>query len=74
MGATEIGAIDMGATEIGATVTTELLEMGLVKIGLLVYPGAYPTHGVWAAVLLLLMAKGPGSISLDHWISKKISR
>ena len=36
-----------------------LLVMTLT-IQLLVYPGAYPTHGVWAAVLLWLMVRGPG--------------
>lgn len=36
-----------------------------------VYPDAYPTHGVWATVLLVLIAKGPGKISLDHWISRR---
>lgn len=45
-----------------------LLVMTLV-IQLLVYPGAYPTHGVWAAVLLYLMAHGPGRLSLDHWLA-----
>lgn len=44
-----------------------LLVMTLV-IQVFVYPGAYSTHGVWAAVLLYLMAKGPGKLSLDHWI------
>jgi len=44
-----------------------LLGMTLV-IQLFVYPGAYPTHGVWAAVFLYLIAKGPGSLSVDHWI------
>lgn len=47
-----------------------LLIMTLV-IQVFVYPGAYPTHGVWAAVLLYLMAKGPGVISLDHWIARR---
>lgn len=47
-----------------------LLGMTLV-IQTFVYPGAYPTHGVWAAVLLYLMAKGPGVISLDHWIARR---
>jgi len=47
-----------------------LLVMTLV-IQIFVYPGAYSTHGVWAAVLLYLMAKGPGKLSLDHWIRKK---
>ena len=42
-----------------------LLGMTLV-IQLLVYPGAYATHGTWAALLLLLIARGPGVFSLDH--------
>jgi putative oxidoreductase len=41
-----------------------LLGMTLV-IQLLVYPGAYATHGVWASVLLLLISQGPGQWSLD---------
>lgn len=47
-----------------------LLVMTLT-IQLLVYPGAYPTHGVWAAVLLFLMVHGPGKISLDHWLARR---
>ncbi len=39
-------------------------------IQLLVYPDAYPTHGVWAAVLLFLIAKGPGLLSIDHLIAR----
>lgn len=44
-----------------------LLAMTLV-IQLFVYPGAYATHGTWAALLLLLLARGPGALSLDHWL------
>ena len=47
-----------------------LLVMTAV-IQLLVYPGAWPTHGVWAAVLLWLMALGPGVVSLDHWLPRR---
>ena len=47
-----------------------LLGMTLV-IQLFVYPGAYATHGTWAAVLLFLIAHGPGRISLDHWIASR---
>jgi len=47
-----------------------LLVMTLV-IQVLVYPGAYATHGVWAAVLLWLIARGPGSLSLDHWLARR---
>jgi putative oxidoreductase len=47
-----------------------LLGMTLV-IQVFVYPDAYPTHGVWAAVLLYLVAKGPGVLSIDHWIARR---
>lgn len=47
-----------------------LLVMTAV-IQLLVYPAAYPTHGVWAAVLLWLMVRGPGVVSLDHLIVRR---
>ncbi len=47
-----------------------LLAMTLV-IQLLVYPGAYPTHGTWAALLLWLMLRGPGALSLDHWLGRR---
>ncbi len=47
-----------------------LLGMTLV-IQVFVYPGAYPTHGTWAALLLYLMARGPGRVSIDHWIARR---
>lgn len=47
-----------------------LLGMTLV-IQLFVYPGAYATHGTWAAVLLYLMARGPGNLSVDHWLASR---
>ena len=47
-----------------------LLVMTLT-IQLLVYPDAYPTHGVWAAVLIFLIARGPGVFSLDHLIARR---
>ncbi len=54
---------------------TRLSAMGLLGmtlvIQLLVYPGAYATHGTWAAVLLYLMAHGPGQLSLDAWIARR---
>lgn len=50
-----------------------LLAMTAV-IQIFVYPGAYPTHGVWAAVLLYLVARGPGAVSIDHWIARRWGR
>jgi putative oxidoreductase len=44
-----------------------LLLMTLV-IQIFVYPGAWPTHGTWVACFLLLVARGPGAISLDRFL------
>lgn len=48
-----------------------LLGMTLV-IQLFVYPDAWPTHGTWAALMLLLLVRGPGGISLDHLLFRKL--
>lgn len=46
-----------------------LLGMTLV-IQVFVYPDAWPTHGTWAACLLVVIARGPGVMSLDHLIGR----
>ena len=40
-------------------------------IQLFVYPGAWATHALWASVLLYLMLRGPGRLSLDHWLKRR---
>ncbi len=54
---------------------TRLSALGLLAmtavIQLLVYPSAYPTHGVWAAALLYLMVHGPGALSLDALVARR---
>lgn len=42
-----------------------LLAMTAV-IQVFVYPGAWVTHGLWAAAFLAVMARGPGAWSLDR--------
>jgi putative oxidoreductase len=43
-----------------------LAFLGMVAtIQLCVYPQAWPTHIQWVALLLLLVARGPGRVSLD---------
>lgn len=55
-----------------ATRFSALALLGMtLTIQLFVYPDAYPTHGTWIALLLLLMAKGPGRLSIDHWIARR---
>lgn len=50
-----------------------LLAMTAV-IEIFVYPDAYATHGVWATVLLYLVARGPGPCALDHFIAVRSRR
>lgn len=47
-----------------------LLVMTLV-IQVFVYPSAFATHGLWAATMLYVMARGPGVLSLDHRIARR---
>ena len=47
-----------------------LLGMTAV-IEVFVYPQAWPTHIQWAAMLLVLICRGGGSWSLDHWLWKR---
>ncbi|WP_287193375.1 DoxX family protein [Paraburkholderia sp.] len=47
-----------------------LLGMTTV-IEIFVYPQAWPTHIQWAAMLLVLLCRGAGSWSVDHWLRKR---
>jgi putative oxidoreductase len=54
---------------------TRFAALGLLimtaVIQIFVYPGAWPTHGVWATCFLLLVARGPGELSLDALIARR---
>jgi putative oxidoreductase len=56
------------ATRLG---TLPLLGMTMV-IQLFVYPQSWPEHLTWAALLLLILTRGPGPISLDHLIGRHL--
>ena len=48
-----------------------LLVMTLV-IQIFVYPEAWwPVHSLWAAMALVLIARGGGLFSVDNWLSRK---
>jgi putative oxidoreductase len=41
-------------------------------IQLFVYPDGWPEHILWFALLLLIFARGPGAISLDHLVWTRV--
>lgn len=58
-----------------ATRLSALALLGMtIVIQVFVYPGAYPLHGLWATVLLYLMARGGGALSIDHLLAKRTLR
>jgi putative oxidoreductase len=42
----------------------------ILTIQLFVYPQAWHEHLVWGAILLFLLTRGAGAVSLDHLISR----
>jgi putative oxidoreductase len=50
-----------------------LLGMTTV-IEIFVFPQAWPTHIQWASILLVLLCRGPGKLSLDHVLWRRLRR
>jgi putative oxidoreductase len=51
--------------------TVPLLGMiGVIQV--FVYPDAWVEHVVWASILLFLLMRGPGVVSLDHLITRRL--
>lgn len=44
----------------------------LMVIQTLVYPAAWVEHLVWASILLLLLTRGGGTLSLDHLVATRV--
>ena len=53
--------------------TLPLIGMALF-IQVLVYPSSWPDHLIWIALLILLLARGPGTISLDALLARQLDR
>lgn len=51
--------------------TLPMLGMTFV-IEAFVYPEDWNEHLIWAAMLLFLLARGPGVVSLDHFIRRHV--
>jgi putative oxidoreductase len=39
-------------------------------IQIFVYPNAWPDHVLWGSVLIFLLTRGPGVLSVDHLIER----
>lgn len=52
-------------------VAAVLLGMTAV-IEIFVYPQAWPTHIQWAAMLLVLLCRGPGKLAIDEWLRRRL--
>jgi putative oxidoreductase len=54
-----------------ATRLAALPLLGMIAtIQLFVYPDAWSEHLVWGSILLFLLTRGPGAISLDHVVAR----
>lgn len=54
-----------------ATRFAALVLLGMTAvIEVFIYPEAWPTHIQWAAMMLVLLCRGPGVLSLDHLLSR----
>jgi len=53
--------------------TLPLLGM-ITVIQIFVYPQAWNDHILWGSVLIFLLTRGPGALSLDHLIERQLSK
>jgi len=57
------------------TRATALVLLGMTTvIEIFVYPLAWPTHIQWAAMLLVLLCRGGGKLSLDYVLWQRVRR
>jgi putative oxidoreductase len=53
--------------------TLPMLGMTFV-IEVFVYPEQWIEHMMWASILVLILTRGPGALSLDHLLARKFLR
>lgn len=45
-----------------------------LTIQIFVYPGSWPDHLLWASALVYVILRGPGELSLDHVVRRRLER
>ncbi len=53
--------------------TLPLLGM-IVVIQTFIYPQAWTEHLLWSSILIFLLTRGPGALSLDHLIAQRFAK
>jgi putative oxidoreductase len=70
----ELGGSVLVLLGLGTRVVTLALLGMVAVIQLFIYPSAWPTHIQWLGFMLLLVARGPGAISLDALLGRLFRR
>jgi len=58
---------------LGSRLSASALLVMTAVIQIFVYPGAWATHLLWASTLTWIIFRGPGQLSVDHWIRTRTS-
>jgi putative oxidoreductase len=66
----ELACATMLIVGLGTRLATLPLLGMLATIQLFVYPSAWSEHLVWGSILLWLLTRGPGAVSLDQLIAR----
>ena len=56
---------------LGTRLATLPLFGMLAVIQIFVYPTAWPDHLLWGSILVFLLTRGPGSLSIDYLIERR---
>ncbi len=70
----EVGCSTLLLVGLGTRLAALPLIGMIMTIQLFVYPQAWSEHLVWGSILLMLLTRGGGAISLDHLIARRFAR
>jgi len=57
---------------LGSRLSAGALLVMTAVIQFFVYPGAWSTHLLWASALAFIICRGPGQLSVDHWLRGRL--
>jgi putative oxidoreductase len=69
----EVGCSSLLIAGLATRLSTLPLLGQILTIQLFVYPQAWHEHLLWGAILLFLLTRGAGAVSLDHLISRRLN-